>query len=284
MLAMVSCEKKDAVKEGQGELVSTTFVCTATPTEKTAVASEDGETATIVWSNGDDIKVFNATGGYVCPMTKGSGTSEAVFEGQCEGTGPWTAICPSSAANAYNNGAITIALPASQDYAYKTFAQGAMPCVAYSTSNQLMFNHVCGALKLSLKGEGTIGYIKITDRGAGKLNGEFIVTPEESAVAVKSGEDGTNAIQLNCGTDGVALSTTNATDFWFVIPAGAFSSGFEAVVVTTDGKLAKLGTHNAQTISAGVVKPMQELTIEFNKTAQEWEFKNTQGWEMVQVL
>ncbi len=282
VLAMVSCEKKGTVKEEQ----TTTFICSTKPTEKTAVSSEDSETATIVWSSGDDIKVFNSNGGYVCPMTKGAGTSEAEFQGQCTGDGPWTAICPSSAAEAYNNGTITIKLPEVQSYANKTFAKGAMPCVAHSSDINLTFDHVCGALKFSLKGVGTVSYIRVTDRGGNKLNGTFTVTPDgskESAAAVKSGEDGTAIIQLNCGS-GVALSSDVATDFWFVIPAGAFNNGFEAVVVTTDGKLAKIGTHNAQTIEAGVVKPMQELTIEFSKTAQEWEFKNAQGWEIVQVL
>ncbi len=259
--AMVSCEKNDMVGGEQGGLVETIFTCSANPT-KTAVSSEDGGMATIVWSKEDEIKVYNTDGGFTCRINKGEGTTEAVFVGQCSGSGPWTAICiANNRGVSFDNGKLTFTLPETQSYKKNSFAQGAMPCAAYSTDNNFVFSHACGALKLSLKGEGTLSCIRITDNGTAKLNGTFSVTPQEGAAAVKSGTDGTNVINLDCGPEGVALSTTKATDFWFVVPEGAFSNGLEAVAMAADGNVARLVTKNDHTIKAGEVNSIQELTI-----------------------
>lgn len=259
--AMVSCEKNDMVNGEQVGLVNTIFTCSANPT-KTAVLSEDGETATIVWSKEDEIKVFNTDGGFTCRITEGAGTTEAVFVGQCSGSGPWTAICIANNREVgFSDGKLTFTLPQTQAYRKNSFAQGAMPCVAFSSGNNFVFSHVCGALKLSLKGEGTLSCIRITDNGTNKLNGTFSVKPEEDAAAVKSGTDGTNVIQLDCGMGGVELSTSKAVDFWFVVPEGAFCNGFEVVAMSADGNVARLVTKNDHTIKAGEVNSIEELTI-----------------------
>lgn len=284
MAGAVSCEKYETVKEEQSSVEKAEMVFTASSEDglRTTMSS-DG--TTVVWSSNDKLKVFTAedTQGSECNLTKGAGTATAEFAGQCAKKGPWTAICPSSASKAYNDGIITLSLPEAQTYVAGTFADGVMPCVAYSNKTVFSFSHVYGVIKFSFKGEGTVDNIKITDKNNKKLNGTFTVKPAESAIATYS-TGGTTAVTLNCGTSGVALNTGTAKDFWIVVPAGAFDKGFEAIVVSKDGKLAKVGSKSGQTIVRGGILSMPELTIEFKESAQEWEFKNTQGWEMIQVL
>ncbi|MCQ2350397.1 MAG: fimbrillin family protein [Paludibacteraceae bacterium] len=268
MLASASCEKKETVKEAQSSVEKTDMTFKAVPTgaARTTVLS-DG--TTVVWSEGDAIKVFadGATTGDVCEMTdpKWVGTSYAEFSGKCAAQGPWTAICPAFEGATYSDGAITFTMPAEQNYAENTFAKGAMPCVAYSETTEFAFNHSFGVLKLSLKlasgKTGSVKSITVTNKGTEKLNGTFTVTPKTSATAAKSGTDGTNAITLNCGS-GVALSTI-ATDFWIVVPAGAFASGFDVEITTIDDKIATLSTENDNTIKVGEIKPMPEREIKF---------------------
>lgn len=266
MLASVSCEKKETVKEAQSsvEKADMTFKAVPAGTARTTVLS-DG--TTVVWSDGDAIKVFanGAEEGDVCEMISEAGNTYAEFGGQCAAQGPWTAICPAYSEAKLINGAIEFTMPDEQDYADNTFAQGAMPCVAYSETTEFTFNHSFGVLKLSLKlasgKTGSVKSIKVTTKGSEKLNGTFAVSPKTSAKATKSGADGTNDITLNCGS-GVELGTT-AKDFWIVVPAGAFASGFDVEITATDDKVATLSTDKNNTIIVGEIKPMPEMEIEF---------------------
>ena len=263
MLASVSCEKKETVKEVQSseEKVDMTFKAVPAGTARTTVQS-DG--TTVIWSSTDDIKVYSAgaTSGVICPMSKGAGTTYAEFTGQCSGVGPWSVICPSSVAKGFSSGKISFTVPAAQTYAENTFAAGAMPCVAYSSTTELSFNHVFGVLKLQLKGEGSVKSIMVTTKGSEKLNGTFTVTPSSSAVA-KYSTGGSSSVTLNC--NGVELSTSTATEFWIVVPQGAFASGFDVEITATDDKVATLSTDKNNSITAGEIKPMPEMLVEFNE-------------------
>ena len=270
MLASASCEKKET---GKQSVEKTAMVFTAISEEgglKTTI-KDDGTTA--VWSETDKLKVFTAedTNGSECAIKSGIGESTAEFEGQCAKNGPWTAICPSSSATSFTGGAINFTMQATQTYAAKTFAAGAMPCVAYSATNTFNFKHSFGILQLNLKLEsdqtGSVKSITVTDKGGAKLNGTFTVTPSSSAVATKSGTDGTASITLDCGA-GVALSTSTATEFWIVVPAGAFASGFDIKVTSTENIEVELSTAKDNTITAGKIKEMPEQVIGLKKTTK----------------
>ena len=264
MLSSVSC-KKDNPKEEQPtrEMVDMVFYAASNGTEKTTVKT-DGKT--VIWNEGDAIMVYPngcKPGSAVCTLTDGAGTTYAEFSGQSTQTGPWIAIYPASKAIDGDDGVITFSMIEAQTYDVNTFAQGAMPCVTFSETTEFMFKHSFGVLKLQLKGEGSVKSIKVTDKGGTKLNGTFKVMPYYSEVALKKGDDGTSSVILNCGDSGVELSASKATAFWIVVPEGAFASGFDLEVTSTDNKKFEKSTTNAQTITAGQIKPMAEITVEF---------------------
>jgi len=262
MLASVSCDKNSGTQPSaeKGEM---TFSATSKGAVKTTVTGG----TTVVWSSGDDIKVFapDDTKGGVCGIIKGAGTSEAEFKGVCSFKGPWTAICPSAVVAeigmGYSSGEITFVVPSTQVYAGNTFAKGAMPCVAYANETNLEFNHVFGVLKLQLKGTGSIESITLVDKNGFKLNGTFNVNPSVTAAATKVEGNGSAAILLTCGT-GVELNTSTATEFWFVVPQGAFAGGLDANIVLTDKNTKTLSTTKKVNITAGVITPMAEITID----------------------
>ncbi len=277
MLASVSCKKNDAVKgdeQSSVKRVEMEFTATSKGALKTTV-KPDG--TTVVWSEGDAIKVFTAsdTQGSTLSLKSGDGKSTAVFSGPCSETGPWMAIYPSSMKDlsyvpAGSVSSVGFTMPATQTYAGATFASGAMPSVSLSETTSLSFQHTFGVLKLQLKGEGSVKSITVTDKtDNSKLNGYFVVNPEQMGyVALKLPDDvkATASITLDCGA-GVALNTSTATEFWFVVPQGAFTSGFDAVITSTDGKTAELSTTNNNVITAGYIRPMPEKTIEFKAQA-----------------
>lgn len=281
MLIAVSCQKENSVSgEEPIEKVSMTFSATAQGTEKTHVISEGDSEAIVVWSQGDAIKVFTSVteSGDVCNMITEPGNTYAEFNGQCANKGPWTAIYPAYSGATLTNGTIEFAMPDEQTYVPSTFAPGAMPCVAYSESTEFNFKHSFGVLKLRLKlkqdATGSVKSIKITAKGDEKLNGTFKVTPRQGAEAIAKRTDGTSSITLNCITEdykeGVPLLTSSTTDFWFVVPDGAFKNGFDVEIVSTEtGKTAELSTTNDNTVTAGQIRPMQPIEIEFRKPPQE---------------
>lgn len=275
MLAFVSCEKKETVKEAQSSVEKADMVFTATSESGALKTTMHSNGTTVVWSEGDKIKVFTAEDqtGSVCTMTdpKWVGTNTAEFAGQCAKKGPWTAICPANKATGFANGNITITMPEKQTYAANTFAAGAMPCVAYSEIATLNFKHTFGVLKFSLQlkeGEtGSVKSITVTTKGSEKLNGTFTVNPSSgSAAAQKSGADGTASVIIDCGT-GVALSTSTATDFWIVVPQGAFEGGFDVTVTPIDDHYlpTTISATKANTITAGKIKEMPVQIVEFNE-------------------
>ncbi|MCQ2336996.1 MAG: hypothetical protein MJ010_07455 [Paludibacteraceae bacterium] len=270
MLASASCKKNDAVRNNEQSSVEKSdmvFTASSKGGLKTTVSSS----TTVIWSATDKLKVFTAedTSGSECILSSGAGETTAEFTGQCAKNGPWTAICPASSATGFSNGTITLTMPATQTYTAGTFAAGALPCVAYAETNTFEFDHSFGLLKLSLKLKsgktGSVKSITVTDKGGAKLNGTFTVTPSSGATATKSGTDGTASITLNCGT-GVALSTSSATDFWIVVPAGAFASGFDVTVTSTNDIPAAITAFKDNTIVAGAVTNMPVQVIEFTPT------------------
>lgn len=265
MLASASCEKKETVKEAQSSVEKVDMVFTAT-SDNGGLKTTIVDNTKAVWSSTDNLKVFTAEDqtGSVCNYKSGAGTATAEFEGQCAKKGPWTAICPANKATGFNNGTITLTMPETQTYAANTFAAGAMPCVAYSETNTFNFKHSFGVLKLSLKlvsgKTGSVKSIKVTDKGGAKLNGTFTVNPQTGAAATYS-TGGTSSVTLNCTS--VALSESTATDFWIVVPQGAFASGFDVTVTSTDDGIASLSTTKANTIKAGEVNKMPVQLVEF---------------------
>ncbi|MCQ2370245.1 MAG: hypothetical protein MJ007_07220 [Paludibacteraceae bacterium] len=268
MLASASCEKKETVKEAQSSVEKTEMVFTATSESALKTTIVDGTKA--VWSSTDNLKVFTAVDqtGSVCNYKSGAGTNTAEFQGQCAKKGPWTAICPAIEGSTYSAGTITFTMPETQTYAANTFAAGAMPCVAYSETNTFNFKHSFGVLKLSLKLKsgktGSVKSITVTTKGSEKLNGTFTVNPQTGVAATYS-TGGTSSVTLNCTS--VALSESTATDFWIVVPQGAFASGFDVTVTPTSEDLlpATLSTTKANTIKAGEVNKMPVQIIAFKK-------------------
>ncbi|MCQ2351785.1 MAG: hypothetical protein MJ003_07450 [Paludibacteraceae bacterium] len=271
MLTTLSCEKeklspKDnpSSTESSVEKVDMVFSAVTSGTEKTTITDE----TVAIWSETDVIKVFTDkdTQGSPCAISDGAGTTSATFSGQCAKEGPWTAVCPADKATGFNNGTVTLTMPENQTYALNTFASGALPCVAYSDKESFFFDNSFGVLKLRLQlaagRTGSVKSITLTDKAGAKLNGTFTVNPSLSPVATKGGADGTSSITLDC-VNGVELSTSTATEFWFVVPEGAFASGLDVKVTSTNDIEEVFSTTLPNKITAGKIKvmPISEIVL-----------------------
>lgn len=272
----VSCEKKSpSVDPMPGKEVSMKFTCGTETASSTKTTVTDG--TSVVWQWGDYIDVFNnageaSTSGF--ELVDGDGTNKGVFEGSVAEGAPYYALYP------YSNGlaekvdnTILFYLPPTQAYAENTFAQGAMPAAGTaSATGDIKFKNLCGVLKLQLKGaeEGMkVTNIELTGKNNEVLAGKasVVLDSDPNPVAILGAGDETLNLDLfdpEHGELGVALSTIEAKEFWFVVPVGAFTQGFDAKVYfeyqgTPHTQM--LSTTNAQTIERGVVRIMPTVTI-----------------------
>lgn len=236
------------------------------------------EGSSVKWDSDDAIRVVNgATPAAWFDFTTNAVVGQdgcVVFEPSGQGFDArffqpnYTAYYP---AGIYNHATGKVTLPDTQTYAkvnsYDSFGNGSNPMVAKSEDERLNFKHLCGILALSLKGTCTVASIKLTALNNNvKLWGEGTVNYSgDEPVLTLDGNTRTdaNSITMNCGENGVTLSTTAATRFYFVIPAGVDLGGIS--VELTD-KAGNVWNHSTPTMEMSIPRKtlasMAEIAVE----------------------
>ena len=209
----------------------------------------DGNGIAVQWTAGDQILVANqgGTGNTLTyNLKEGIDSTEGRFTSSNEDDEflqpDYVAIYPASntegVANDINGTTATFHLPATQNYLENSFAEKAMPMVAYSSEQSLQFKNVLGGICFPIVGGGkTVTKIVLTSKTDEVLWGECTTTISstsgEPTSTVSNEETTKNIITLDCGT-GVALDADEPTDFYIMVPAGTLGSGF--VVEAYDGE------------------------------------------------
>lgn len=236
---------------------------------KTALNNENA----VVWSEGDEIRVYNSShiNGVVFTLTSGAGSVEGQFTGTMSGDGPYYAVYPADAAGAMTAGPMTfhISVPEVQTFANGSFGKKANISWAMAeTQNSLFFHNVFGAVSISLKGTATIKQVNLYTRGADVLNGELSITnlggdgaPWITLTGNASDEDSQH-VSLDCGYPGIALDETTPTSFCLSVPAGAFADGFFVEIIDTENKamIKSAKGSSANIIERGVILTMDAFT------------------------
>lgn len=207
---------------------------------------------------------------YKMDITKGENTSVGEFEGSSVSENVVTektrAVYPYASVQNYKDGNLTINIPAEQTYAPNTFDHQANIMVGRVEKKSeggyhVPFKNMMGVLKLSLTGNNDfIQSITITDKAGKPLWGTASIKAEEyeNGISVDNITGGNPSITLKC--DGVKLTDT-ATDFYFVVPVGAFSAGFTMELETADRRKPTIGTSMQNTIQLNDIKVMPALKI-----------------------
>lgn len=228
------------------------------------------------WSSGDEIVVFEenirgkhrlleAYSGkisgkfeFVTYVEMGNVLSHNVaFYPYCEPT------CSSVGNNAYILTDVTF--PATQTYSENSFAAKSFPMVAISDDDELLFKHIGGALRLSLKGQDcAVKSVSVTGNNNEYLAGkaDVIVSAEDDvAPKVNIRQTALKTVTLDCGT-GVALNAKNAVDFILILPPVTLEKGFIVKVkLNTGEEMTKVAT-TSHSINRARLLTMPEITVE----------------------
>jgi len=234
----------------------------------------------VVWTTGDQIRVFNSsnTSGAVFTLDASSdGKSTGSFTGSISGNGPYYAVYPASAGSTLSGTTVNLTIPATQAYSSGSFPEEANIAVAYSDNkDNLNFKNVCGILCLSLESSNSysINKIKITTDAEESLNGSASVamtygsgTPSLS-MGTPSGQENKS---ITLTTSGIALSST-PVKFFIAVPAGTLASGYTVEMFDSYDccmiQHAQANTKNEIVRSAITTMPALSYRAEYNSEIQ----------------
>lgn len=207
---------------------SITFVATL---ESGATKTQLTPSLEVVWTEGDQVKVFNADnpdGKVYTLVASSAGSSVGTFTGEAlSGNGPFYAVYPASAAGTLSGGKVSVNIPSVQMHVKSSFAKDVNISTCMSESlDQLSFMNVCGILALSVSGSAAVSELVIVNEGGAPLSGEAYVTPSLSGSPSFSwNEQGVISSKMELvSAEGASIS--GGTDFYVVLPPGSLSGGF----------------------------------------------------------
>ena len=229
----------------------------------------EGETKTtlsgsqVLWSAGDQIKVFNAAtpeGVILTLKAEDAGQAVGEFAGDAIlGDGPFYAVYPAGAAGTFSAGAVSITIPQAQTLAAGSFGNGANISMAKADnlSDALQFKNVLGAVCIQLGSSIDATRIRIQTKGTEPLWGSGTV---QMAGDVPS-------LTLNPGTTDnqivEAVGTASGTAFYLMLPPDALASGFiTQVAVGSNAMLKEAPASESNKITRSGIVAMPEFAYE----------------------
>ena len=229
------------------------------------------ENVKLLWHEDDRISLFRTTLNEQYKFTGATGDNSGGFS--AIPSDEWVtgnvvstnyAVYPYDATTKLSNDEIIqLTMPAVQQYAENSFGRGANTMVAASESTSskfLPFRNLGGYIIVKLYGENTT--IKSIEF---KGNNDEVIAGAATAEAkygylpvVTMSESGTTTITLDCGEEGVTISSdsANPTSFWFVVPPITFEGGFTFTITDINGNTFTKSTTKSQTVVRNEVKSM----------------------------
>ena len=257
-LAFTSCKKEKETSE-------LTFKATITQPVSDTKTHLDG--LNLVWNEGNSIKVFNANGAVGTFTTTDADVQEASFSGTLPQTATYTAFYP-VAEDMVNGNAVTLNVPASQNYVANDFGNDTYPMAAAGTiSNDIVhfpFHSPASVIRLVLTSDNncTVGNISMIGPDDNNKFSGNIVYANYNNIENYTFQNTFNGVELNCG-NGVQLLAETPTAFNLVVLSGTMPAGTTFQVKDTNNNVIKSLTTNVENILAAehiLVMPTMEIS------------------------
>lgn len=214
VLGLASCNKEPVkTADRQITIVANTESCVDT---KTSLSGNDQTGYQVLWSEGDRINVLAPGGILTYSITSGVGTTRGTFMGKAPvgnipGVEYW-------AYYAYNGNSLSGISHYNADNVISSAPMIAQITINNGVATEANFKNLCGLLRLTLKGSGTIKKIRIIDDAP--LYGDIDRIASDGAAVLKSAGLSEYALTHDCGA-GVDLSA-NGTNFYIPMPQGNY--------------------------------------------------------------
>ena len=246
MLSLAAgCQRMEEVEQ-EPAVVGTSFLkafLESDPDTRTHLGGPDSQGIYYpYWSGDEEIAVY--VDGLESPdkykLVEGSGTVSGVFSGTIYGRDK-VALYPygDRGEEGLKDNLLNLTLPSVQPYKEGTFAEGVFPMVAVSSTDELSFKNLCSVLRISMTGEAAVKSIKFIAHdswmavsGKAAVRTVFADGPE-----LVMSDEGSGEVTLDCTY--VPLDSSEATEFFIVIPPGTYRGGFSIEIKTFSGTVTR---------------------------------------------
>ena len=235
------------------------------PQLKTTLGPSDGSgERKVYWSNGDKIAINGVASEPLSGLADETQSTLFTF-GETESamiSTPYNVVYPASLVTVSNYNNVT--LPDVQTYKAGGFADGMSPMAGYSSDgSSLSLKHLCAVLHISVKrsAEATadtdnIAAVRFKGKAGEQVCGSFAIDYSNATLTGNSTADADKEVRV---VKSLATSISTAVEYYLVVPAGTYTSGFEVIVQDANSHIMTKSKSASTTLVAGKVYNMAEF-------------------------
>lgn len=216
----------------------------------------------VYWSNGDAIAVNGVASVVLSGLADNTASATFAFA-SAPGAVPYKLLYP---AGIYAD-ATHVTLPATQNYASGTFADGMFPMAGYSADgSNIAVHHLCAVLKVNVlrkTGEGADVHdlVSASFRGLSgeQVSGSFSIDYQNATLTGASSADADKLVKV---AHQYTTSVSEAVSYYLVVPARTYASGIAIDIQDKGGDLMTVSKAASITLEAGKLYDLQEVAYE----------------------
>ena len=228
------------------------------------------EAIKIHWNNGDLVSIFQTTSNDKFRFTGEDGARSGEFEEagntSCTGEeiGNIYSVYPySESTSLTTDEVLSVHLPETQGYAPKSFGQGANTMVCRTQSDKLSYKNVGGYLVIKLYGNDVeVASVSVKANNGEAIAGDATISFDDNGVPAVTMPQGIDEITVSSETPvTLGSSSTDYTEFWFVVPPVTLAGGFTVTVNGANGKKCEKVSTKQRTITRNGVMTMTPFEV-----------------------
>ena len=160
---------------------------------------------------------------------------------------------------------IEVEIPATQHYRTGSYGLGDNLMAYVGDSDNFLYRSTCGWIRLELTGAQRVESITLRGNNNEQLSGAATLDYKSLAIELTASATNTSSqsTTIDCG-EGVQLSLTTPTEFYFVVAPQTFSKGFSVEVTFDDGSSITKSTAKSVTIERNHIQPMRAFDTLFD--------------------
>lgn len=230
------------------------------------------------WSAGDRIAINGQASAALADMAEP--TSSASFTFDAALATPYKVLYPASI---YTD-ATSVTLPAVQTYKAGGFADGMFPMAGYAAADgEVALSSLCAIVKVSILQAASdadtdnIASVRFMGRAGEQVSGLFTIDYQNAALTSASTDGADQEVGVE---ENLATSTGTPVEYFIVVPAGTYASGFDILVKDAEGHTMTQSKSASVTLEAGHLYNLS--AFEFVPTATELGIEISSAAELIQ--
>lgn len=262
IVLLAGCNKEVAIEEVP--VPKTILEVSIAQGTKTQLGAKEGSEYKVYWSDGDQIAVNGTASDALSGLSGNEQNATFTFSGVL--STPYNILYPASIYKDDTH----VTLPAVQAYKAGGFADGVFPMAGYSADgSNLSINHLCAIVKISIKraasnaDEDNIAAVRFKGKNSEQVSGDFVIDYSTPALTPANGTGADLEVRV---TKSLATSTTDAVEYFLVVPAREYANGFDIIVQDANGHIMTKSKASSWTPSAGKLYAMPEFEFVPNGT------------------